>query len=353
MKENRQSNGSSESFAQVALRLVKHLVLHNGGFKLLAIVISLVLWAGLISQDESLTRDKTFNDVSVNITGTDTMKRNGYIVVSDMSEMLSNVSATAAVPQQQYDTVDVSSYNIRVELSRISGTGEQELKLQSTNSSTYGKVTSISPSSVKVMVEDYVTRYRIPVSVTISGDIPPNWYISPPSVDPPLVVVSGPKSIVNSISRARVFLDPEDVDWTEGTMVMAAELKLFSRSGEEVNSSLLEISYDGLTLDGAVLEATILPTQTFEVTDLISTLNEVAEGCEVKEIHVSPENITVAARREVLDQMTELALSERYVDLNNLSETTSFQIKVSKPSEDALLSNDTITVTVEIGPKGE
>ncbi len=353
MSENRRPEGSSESFAQIALRLLKHLILHNGAFKLLAIVISLVLWAGLISQDETLTRDKTFNDVSVNITGTDTMKRNGYIVVSDMSEMLSNVSATAAVPQQQYDTVDVSSYNIRVELSRISGTGEQELKLQSTNSSTYGKVTSISPSSVKVMVEDYVTRYRIPVSVTISGELPPNWYISTPSVDPPLVVVSGPKSIVNSISRARVFLDPGEVEWTEGTMVTAAELKLFSRSGEEVNSSLLEISYDGLTLDGAVLEATILPTQTFEVTDLISTLNEVAEGCEVKEIHVSPENITVAARQEVLDQMSELALSERYVDLNNLSETTSFQIKVSKPSEDAVLSNDTITVTVEIGPKGE
>ncbi len=353
MSENKRPEGNAESFSQIALRLIKHMILHNGPFKLLAIVISLVLWAGLISQDETLTRDKTFNDVSVNITGTETMKRNGYIVVSDMTEVLSNISATAAVPQQQYETVDVGSYNIRVELSRISGTGEQELKLQSTNSSTYGKVTSISPPSVKVMVEDYVTRYRIPVSVSINGEIPPNWYISTPSVDPPLVVVSGPKSVVNSISRARVFLEPGEIEWTEGTMVTTAELKLFSRSGEEVNSSLLEISYDGLTLDGAVLEATILPTRTFEVPDLISTLNEVAEGYEVSEIHVSPENVTVAARQEVLDQMSELALSEHYVDLNGLSETTSFQIKVSKPSEDAVLSNDTITVTVEINPKGE
>ena len=54
----------------------------------MAILISILLWAGLISQDETITREKTFNDVSVNITGTDTMKRNGYIVVSDMSEAL-------------------------------------------------------------------------------------------------------------------------------------------------------------------------------------------------------------------------------------------------------------------------
>ncbi len=351
MSENK--NGSRESFLQAVKRILAHLVLHNGGFKLMAILISLVLWAGLISQDESLTRDKTFTDVTVNVTGTDTMKRNGYIVTSDLSELLSNVSATAAVPQQQYDTVDVSSYNIRVELSRISASGEQELKLQSTNSSTYGKVTSISPPTITVMVDDYVTRYRIPVSVSINGEVPPNWYISTPSVDPPLVVVSGPKNVVNSISRARVFLDPDEIEWTEGTMVTSAELKLFNRTGEEINSSLLGISYDGLALDGAVLEATILPTRTFEVVDMISTLNDVAEGCQVDDIHVSPENITVAARQEVLDQMSELALSERFVDINGLSETTSFQIKVSKPSEDAVLSNDTITVTVEISPKGE
>ncbi len=353
MNESKNTERGKESFVQVAMRLLRHLVLHNGGFKLIAILISLVLWAGLISQDETLTRDKTFTDISVNVTGTDTMKRNGYIVTSDMAELLSNVSAVAAVPQQQYDTVDVSSYNIRLELSRISGIGDQELKLQSTNSSTYGKITSITPATVTVFVEDYVTRYRIPVSVSITGEVPANWYISTPSVDPPLVVVSGPKSIVNSISRARVFLEVDEVEWTEGTMVTTAELRLFNRSGEEIHSSLLEVSYDGVTLDGAVLEATILPTRTFEVLDLISTLNDVAEGYEVEAIHVSPENITVAARREVLDQMSELALSEHFVDLNGLSETTSFQVKVSKPSDDAVLSNDTITVTVDIVPKAD
>ena len=70
-------------------------------------------------------------------------------------------------------------------------------------------------------------------------------------------------------------------------------------------------------------------------------------------MHISPESITVAARGEVLSQMTELALSEHYVDLKGLTDTTSFQIKVSKPSEDSVLSNDTITVTVDVEPAGQ
>lgn len=332
------------------VRIGKHLFLHNGWFKLLALLISVVLWAGLISQDETLTRDKTFNDISVNVTGMDTMKRNGYIVTSNLTEMLDDVTAVAAVPQQQYDRAEVSSYNVRLDLSRITGTGTQELKIQSTNSSTYGRIISLNPSSVTVNVEDYVVRYRIPVSVTISGETPEGWYMSSASVDPPLVAVSGPRSLVNNISRARVFVNPDEVDWSEGYSVFSAGLTLYNRNGEEANNPLLEVSYDGVQLDSVILEATILPTRTYDVASLIGTINSVEEGYVLKAVHISPENLTVAARSEVLDQMKELALSEHFVDLAGLSETTTYQIKVSKPSEDAVLSNDIITVTVDVVP---
>ena len=331
-------------------KTAKHLVLHNGGIKLVALLISVLLWAGLISQDETLTRDKYFSDVSVNITGTDTMKRNGYIVTTDLSKALTGISAVAAVPQKQYERAEASIYNIRLDLSRISGTGEQEVRLQSTASSTYGRISSISPSSIDVHVEEYVVRYRIPVSVSASEEIPSGWHMSTPSVDPPLVAVSGPRELVNSISRARVFINPDEVDWKEGTSVFSAGLKLYNRSGEEVNNRLLEISYDNVMLDSVILEATILPTKSFDVSSMIKTVNTVAEGFRVKAIHVSPENITIAARSEVLNQMNDLALSEHMIDLESLKETTNFQIKVSKPSEDAILSNDTITVTVEVEP---
>ena len=340
-----------ETFRIRFRQMISHLFLHNWGFKLIALMISVILWAGLISQDETLTRDKYFDDVSVNITGTDTMKRNGYIVTSDLSEVLNDVEAVAAVPQKQYERAEVASYNIRVDLSRITGIGEQELKLQSTGSSTYGRITSLNPSSVMVNVEDYVVRYRIPVSVSIAGEIPGGWYMTTPSVDPPLVAVSGPRDLVNSISRARVFLDPDEVDWTEGATAFSAGIKLYNRSGEEVNDRLLEVSYDGVLLDSVVLETTIMPTVSYDVANLIGTINSVADGYEMKAFHVSPENITVAARSEVLSQIGDLALSEHYIDLNGLTETTSYQIKVSKPSDDAVLSNDTITVTVDVGPK--
>ena len=341
---------------KIISKAAKHIFLHNGLVKLLALLISLVLWAGLISQDNSLTRDKSWQNVNVSVNGLDTLKRNGFIVVSDLEELLANVSVTAAVPQKQYDYAEASSYNVRVDLSRINGTGTHELKIQSSTSSTFGKLINTTPSSVSVEVEEYVIRPRIPVAVTIGGEYQngwyKDWYMPSPNVDPTLITVSGPRELAQSISIARVIIDPDKLDWAEGTLWTTGEIKLYNRSGDEVDSTLLDITTEGTTIDTVLIEGNVLPTKSFNISNMIETQGQVKEGFRLVSFKVSPETITVAARNEVLEQMNELAL-DRNISLEDLEETTVFQIKVQKPSEDAVLSNETVTVTVEIERKDE
>ena len=54
------------------------------------------------------------------------------------------------------------------------------------------------------------------------------------------------------------------------------------------------------------------------------------------------------SRENVLNQMEEAPM-ERTVNITDLTETTVYQLKLQKPSDDAVLLNDTVTVTVEIG----
>ena len=337
----------SKEIGKQLLKAGKHVLFHNGWVKLLAVLISLTLWAGLIS------RDKTWQNVSVSISGADTLKRNGFIVTSDLEEMLSNVTVSAAVPQKQYDAAETSAYNLRVDLTRINGTGEQELRILSTASSTYGKVVSTVPSTVTVQVEEYFVRQRIPVQVDVTGDYKNgwygDWYMPSPSVDPVLVAVNGPRDIVNTISRAKATLNPENIEWAEGTMQTTSEIRLYNRSGEEVSSPLINITTESVIIDTVLVECSILPTKSFNIRNLIETQGMVKDGYRVSSVKVSPETIRVAARNEVLEQMDDIAM-DRNINLQDLSETTVFQLKVQKPSEDAVLSNETVTVTVEVEP---
>ena len=341
-------NPDFKYYLNVLLKALRHLLLHNGLLKGLAILISIVLWAGLISQDESVTRDKSFQNVAVSVTGAEALKSNSMIVVSDLDEVLNNVSVVAAVPQKQYDAADASAYNVRLDLSRIKGTGRQEVKLLSSNSNIFGKVTSISPSSVTVDVEEYIIRQRIPVSVPQVEGIPEGWYMSTPTVDPALIAVSGPKSIVQNISRARAFIDTADIEWKEGQILTSSAIVLYNRSQEVVDNSLVSMTSSSLKIDSVVIELNILPSESFETIDLIQVTGSVAPGYAIKNIRISPEIVTLAARQEVLQQVTDLSLERNTINVENLKETTPFQLKVQKPSDDAILSNDTITVTVEI-----
>ena len=94
----------------------------NLPLKVLSLVLAVALWAGLISQDPTLTREKTFSDVTISVNGADTLKRNGFIMVSDLSDQLSAVM-TVDVPQTQYSNAVPANYNPRIDLSRIRSAG--------------------------------------------------------------------------------------------------------------------------------------------------------------------------------------------------------------------------------------
>lgn len=323
--------------------------LNNWGFKLLALFLAVVLWAGLISQDPTLTREKTFNDVTINLTNTETIKRNGFVVVTDMTELLKHAVIEVDVPQMQYDNAQASFYNVRVDLSKITQTGVQEVKVTATNSSTYGAVKSISPATITIEVEDYVTRYRIPVGMEVVGEAPEGFQAGYPSPDPPLVAVSGPRSQVEKVARAKVIVDQSLLPAREGQVRTAVPFTLMDMWGEPVDSSLLEVTSESVLLDSVVLEQQVYATREINLNDMALLSGTPAEGYEVKSISVTPETITVAGEGAVLEKLDSI-FPDGSVNVSGLSESFTQQLRVRRPSDINSMSSETVTVAVEIGP---
>ncbi len=338
-----------ESLKSILRAMLRGLV-HNGGFKLLALVIAIVLWAGLIAQDPTLTREKAFDNVTVNITGSEAIKRNGFIVVSDLAAGLQGVSMRANVPQMQYQTVQPSYYNARVDLSRVTEAGVQEATILTTNSTTYGMVTEVEPATVQLEVEEYITRYRIPVSVEVVGSAPEGFYAAAPNQDPPVVTISGPRSLVEKVVRVKAVIDQSTLPQREGLVRTAVPFRLVDSLGETVESHLLEVTNESsVLLDSVVVEQQLYAVRTLDLNDLGLVVGTPAEGYEIKSVSITPERVTVAGKRESIELLDSL-FAQGSVDVTDLTESINEHLRLRRPSELAYTSTDSVTVAVEIGP---
>ena len=324
-------------------------LLHNGGSKLLALLLALLLWAGLITQDPNLTRERTFSDVNVTVSGSETLHRNGFIVTSDLEEVLGDVTLRVAIPQMQYQSAQASNYNARIDLSRISEAGTQSVRITTSSSNTYGTVLDVSPAEVEITVEDYITRYRIPVRVNSIGSAPDGFYVGTPSADPPMVAVSGPGSLVNQIVCAEATIELGNIPAREGLNRMAVSFHLLNDAGEPIENDLLEVTSESVLLDSVVIEQQLYSLKTIPLSDTGLIRGSAATGYEIKSVSITPETIIVAGSADVLAELDAL-YPDNYVDISGLTESTNERLRLRDPGGLAYTSTNTITVAVEIGP---
>ncbi len=334
-----------------------HMLRHNLGWKVLALFLAVALWAGLITQDPTLTREKTFVDVPVSIVGADTLKRNGLIVISDLSANPPTVRLKVDVPQKEYGNVTASNYNVRIDLSRISISkdqeipGEQEIKIIASSTSAYGTVVEIVPDTLKVEVDNYTTQYRTPVTPVLEGELPPGYYSSFPSVNPPTVAISGPKSLIARVNGAVATYDQSTLPAKEGLVRFSVPLVLVDATREPISSNLIEVTSESVLLKNAIVEQTLYNTKTIDLSQAALTKGTPKDGYRVKSVSVTPSQILAAGRPESLAQIDHLFL-DAPVDVSSAAESFNSVIKVRLPDGIVYLSSTSVTVTVEIEPVG-
>lgn len=331
------------------MKLLWHLIKKDWTMKLTALLLAVALWAGLITQDPTLTREKHFTNVNVTVSGADTLKRYGYVVTSDLDALLDDVSFSVDVPQMQYANAQASNYNVRVDLTRIKAAGEQEVKILTTNSNAYGTVTALSPSTIRVMVDEYVTRYRIPVSVVTEGETPAGYYAGDPSFDPALLAVSGPARLVEAIARAEAVVNLSELPAREGKTRQAVSFRLLDENGNQIDSEQLEITSESVLLDSVIVEQEVFSLKEIVLSDLGLVRGTPADGYEVKGVYITPSVVTAAGRKTVLDSLN-ILYTNSFVDVTGLSESVNETVYIRQPSRISYISADEVTVAVEIGP---
>jgi len=363
-----QEKAKEPSMLMSVLKALKGVALRNWGAKLFSLLIALALWVGLITQDPDLTREKDFRGVQVSVTGADSLKTRGYIVVSDLDKLLGDVEMTVNVPQMEYGKVSASNYNVRLDLSGIRSEGKHEVHLLTDNASTpgydvklNGEVVSISPETVSLTVEQYVSRGYVPVAVVLQGEVPQGYYIDTADAtkDPRYVTVSGPKSQVDRVRRVEVVIDVEELLRQEDPVVENNyAFTLLDAQGNPVDSEMLEVRresnvrIDRVNISLPVYSMREVPLLDAEMGGKMLYTGKPAEGYEVADVLINPSYVTIAGRKSIVDSVSKIA-AVRQLNINGATETVTGMVSLGVPVNLEFISADQATVTVVIRPKTE
>ncbi len=331
------------------LRRIKRILTHQWGVKLICFLLAVVLWGGLISQDATLTREKAFSDVAITVPAQDALERIGLIVVEGLDN-LPGIQMRATVPQRNYNSTTAGNYNVRVDLSRVTEPGEQTVPLITTSSALYGQVTWLSTTEIKVKVDDYITRRRIPVQLAPEAGSPVGFYAPPASVEPATLVISGPRQMTMTVARVVAHYDAAKLAAQAGTQLSAVPFSLETMEGEPVDTRLITVtSNESIVLDTVQVEQQLFPLKTVDIDLDGITTGEPAAGFQVKSVTASPGYLSVAGTNDLLKSLSMLEISSR-IDIDGAKESLVRAVKVEKPQNAQYMSEDAVYVTIEIAP---
>lgn len=321
---------------------------HNFQWKLLALVLAIGLWVGLILQDPSLTRERIFTNVPLSITGSDTLRRNGLIVTQGLEEENAIVKLKADVPQHDYNDVTYANYNPRIDLSKVAEAGEQLVKVTTTSSSTYGTVTEVSPESIPVFVDNYITNFRLPVHVEVVGEYPEGFYGTAPMPDISTVAVSGPESVISQIARIDLRYDVSALPAKADAVQTALSMHYMDSENNELDSALVEATSGGVLLRSIVVGQQLYPIKTLSLNQTALTTGTPLKGYEIKSVTVSPGVIIAAGDETTLSTLDTLFL-DAAVDVTDRDATFAADIKITRPDNIVYMNAENVMVIVEIG----
>ena len=311
------------------LREVVGRVLGSKAFLMaVSFLAALFFWSVLVASDGSLTRQKTFANVAVSVTGESGLKSQGFIVMEDLSALVPGVKMTVEVTQANYNRVSGTSYNPYIDLAQIKNTGEAELKVNF-SSTLYGPVVDCQPSTVKVNVERYITR-RVPVVVDVKGELK-DYYLDSTRTEPSVLAVSGPASLVSGIARAVVTLDAAELSGERMSDRFALDVRLTDTSGKTVESDLIEITNQSILTRSVIVETELMPMADVPLALENFVTGAPAEGYELEKVEAALTHVAIAAQPDVLEAIT-MMTTDQPLNIEGATEDVSGYVRLRKPS---------------------
>ncbi len=292
--------------------------------KILSLVIAVFLWVYLVVLLNPQI-ETTITNIPITFKDQANLTRNGFVITNDTVD---TVTLKLRGSRNMLSNVNKNNISAYVDLSGCSGQNTYTLPVHITLPHDELSIVDKSPYNINVEV-DKVSTYRFGIEIVPEGELKKDYVIDTLEGDVSEVLVKGPSELVSSIKKAVVTVD---VSGTDADFTKEAEVTLYNTQNEKVVSHLISIDKPKVIITGTVLSQKTLPV-TFEQVS-------VPEGYEITD--VSPAEITLKGKKDILSEISELPLKNYFFNTDELQA----EIEILYP-EDVEINVETVQVTIK------
>ncbi len=303
---------------------------------LLALLLALVVWVVSV-YDKDPPRLDYFDGIPIKYVNVP----QGLVIVGNVDD---RVRVQVRAPQSHWSALTPDTIDATVDLQGLdAGVHNVDVQVHTVDKS--AMVVQRTPARVVVRLEQQLTR-AMPVRTVIgdSDSLPPGYAAQPPVVSPPTVTVTGPRSVVESVSEVDATI------WLRG-------------SKTSVQSNVAPVAHDaegnvvnGIDLSPATvgIDLNVQPLAEFRDATVRAVLKGTpAAGYWVSNITVDPATVTIQGKPEIIRSMPSVVSTEP-IDISGVKESLSKRVDLILPTGTSIYSADTngqsVTVRVEVTP---
>ena len=301
------------------MKRFQELLMKDLGWKLLSVAISITMWFMVINITQPV--DTRSYNRPVSLENTEALTQRGLTVGN--KEELENTKVLVKVKAQRtaLDRLNQNPEWIQasVDLSELTYNVNGDIVALPVTVSMQGGVTgygivSRNPGSMEVEVETLLTK-TFPVEIILNGDLADNVYLTAPKLSAENVLVTGPRSAVESVKSVKASINAEDLLDTPQVRTGLTAYDANGRAVKEVSINIREIK-----VSYSLQEPKQVPIH-------IEVTGAPADGYQIGKITCIPASAQIIGKPQDLEKISGIHLKP--VDVSGLSVSASHMLTLA------------------------
>ncbi|MGD9569784.1 MAG: YbbR-like domain-containing protein [Sedimentibacter sp.] len=256
------------------------------------LVVSIVLWM-FIMVVTNPPQEATIANIPVTIKNLSTLENANLVMMnSDKENLTVNVRIKGSM--DQISKIDKSDFTAYIDvLGFPEGTTNAKIEIAGPSGV---EITNLSPAQIACNIEGIISKV-MDVTVQYEGNQAENYYRTLPLSNPSSVKITGPRSVVNS---AAIAVATVNIEGSVENVVKTVPVRVYDGTDTEIFMSV--------PINNVEVTVPVYPTKYVNLVP--NVIGMPLEGYMLSSVTVKPDKARIAARKDILDTITELKLAD-------------------------------------------